>query len=363
MHYNHFTINYIKAVKTNLKIEFNSDGNAVFFLEKIKPIDIINLKNELQAIWVNSKSAITLVESKHDSIIQSGLFGLVNEMDTALKVGFLMGDRVVLIDYLFERLLIRKEPNKINLINLGIIASSLVNTLPLAERGRLVIIPNPFDWNPESKIIINEVSEKTTLTIDLIAMLNMLSITKRCQLHPYTIAESKDTYLSIINHQIDNVDAIGRDGGEFAYEGILGALLSEKLLQETELKVALNLPISRYFEIISSDKDFYLKYLSSITGGGSLNAQNNIDNIRNAVMKSIEERNTKYLTTSAKAITIAGSVGSGTISLLGAASVISAPLAIAGAILGLSATLSGLVNSKVKAEQPIISVFKKLYND
>ena len=362
MHYNQFTIDYINAVKSNLKIEFDTEGNALYLPDSIISNDIVNLKNDLQQIWNNSSSAITLLETKHDAKIQSGLFGLINELDTALKVGFLLGDRVVLTDYLFERLLLRKEPSKINLVHLGVIASSLVNTLPLAEAGRIVIIPNPFTWNPESKKIISEVASKTEISIDMMSLLNMLSITKKCQLHPYTIAESQTVYSSIINSQIDNIDAIGKDGGAYAYAGILGALLSEKLLNETELKVALDIPLSKYFEIVSANKDFYSKYLSQITSGGSLNAQNNIDNLRNSLLKEIEEKNKINFPSISKAATIVTGLSSGTIALVSVMTVVAAPLQIIGAALAISTTLTGLVNSKDKVEQPIISVFHKLYD-
>jgi hypothetical protein len=57
-----------------------------------------------------------------------------------------------------------------------------------------------------------------------------------------------------------------------------------------------------------------------------------------------------------------GSFGGGTISLVGAVAVISAPLMITGAILGLSSTLTRLFINSDKEENPIISVFNKLYN-
>lgn len=361
MHYNQFTIDYITAIKRHLKIEFNTNGEAVFLPDEIKPADIINLTAELKEIWSDSKNAIDLVKSKQDSIIQSGLFGLVNELDTALKVGFLISDRIILIDYLYERILLKKKPENIDIVHLGILASSLVNTLPLVEKGRIVIIPNPFDWNPESKQIIKEVATRTTLTPDLMSLLNMLSITKICKLHPYTIAESENVYNTIIESQIDTVDAIGKDGEEYAYGGILGALLSEKLLTETELKVILNVPLRHYFDIISSNKEFYSNYLEEITSGGSLSGETNIDSLRKRILKHIEEKNNIDLPIIAKAYTVAAGLGSGAIALVSTASVVSAPVMITGAVLALSATLTGLVNKKDKGEQPIISVFNKLF--
>lgn len=363
MHYNQFTIDYIEAVKRNLNIEFNSLGEAVYFPDSVTDSNIINLKKDLQGIWKNSVSAIDVVRSKQDAKIQSGLFGLVNELDTALKVGFLMSDRVILIDYLFERILTRKEPGKIDRIHLGVISSSLVNTLPLAQNGRVVIIPSPFGWHPETKKIIQEVEPKVDMSPDLMSLLNMLSITKYCKLHPYTIAESEDIYSSIIESQIDNVDSIGRDGGNYAYKGILGALLSEKLLNGTELKVALDIPLSKYFEIIASNENFYSKYLTEITNGGSVNAQTNINSVRDSLVKEIEERNKIDFRSLAKGTTIIGNIGGATIALASTIfSTISAPLIIAGGVMALSATLTGLVNDKSKDEDIIISMFKKLYD-
>ena len=50
MHYNQFTIDYINAVKSNLKIEFDTEGNALYLPDSIISNDIVNLKNDLQQI-------------------------------------------------------------------------------------------------------------------------------------------------------------------------------------------------------------------------------------------------------------------------------------------------------------------------
>lgn len=359
--YNFFTIKYIETIKDNLKIDLDSSGTASFYPDRVDSEDILNLRKDLERIWDKSESAISLIKQKHDTKIQLGLFGLVNDLDTALKVGFMLGDRIILIDYLFDRLL-RKDPNKIDYTHLGVITSSLVNLLPLAERGRVVIIPNPFKWHADSKQILEELSSKTILTPNLMSLLNMLSITKVCQLHPYTISESEDEYLSIIN-QIDYSDTIGPDAATYAYEGILGALLTERILDKTELKTALNIPISKYYEIISYNKDFYNEYLNILTQGGSLNSQQNIEKIKDKIQLAIDQNENEIKSKLKKGIEIGGNLTGGMIGILGAATVISAPIAICGAILGFLPTLTSLLETKDISEQPLISVFKKMLNE
>ena len=48
---NHFTINYLQAIKTHLHIDFNTDNRAVFYPDKVCNSDFINLKKTLDQIW------------------------------------------------------------------------------------------------------------------------------------------------------------------------------------------------------------------------------------------------------------------------------------------------------------------------
>lgn len=172
MNYNHFTINYIEAIKFHLKIEI-VNTEIIFIPDYIVEQDILNLKNALENIWESSQSAVSIVQNKTDSKIQCGLFGLINDFNLALRTGFLLGDRVVAIDYIFTRLLNKKSPQNIDLNNLGSLCVNLVSALELAKIGRFVIIPSPFYWHSESKIIMEEVSKKATLSPSLMSLLNI----------------------------------------------------------------------------------------------------------------------------------------------------------------------------------------------
>ena len=359
MSYNKFTIKYLESLEKNLNIETNENNETFCLPDTISVEKIAALKSELESIWDMSESAIEITKNKHDSTIQSGLFGPTNDLDLALRTGFLQGDRVILLDYIFDRILSRKKPEFVIRENLGSLANSLVKLLPLAREGRIVIIPNPFVWHPYSKKIIKEVSEKTIMTIPLMSMLNMLSICKECNLHPYTIAESKDTYDAIINNQIDHVDSLGKDGSKYAYEGILCSLLSERLVNKAEFSFIKDIPIEKYAGIISQHKGFYTEYLSQITSGGSLNADINIETIRNSFVSTIKKGNFNILSIAKEVAALSG-IGSAGIALLGATTVISAPLSITSAILGLSASLGAMLNNKTKDENTIISLFQNL---
>ncbi len=359
MNYNQFTIDYIKAIQSHLCIEINKFGEAIFVFDKITQSNIVELKDELTEIFKNSESSIKILTEKVDTSIQAGLFGLVDDLDKAIKVGFLIADRVVLIDYLFERILTKKIDN-IDITHLGSIASFLVQLLPLAEKGRIVIIQNPFKWYNPSKEIIKETSAKTILTPKLMSMLNMLSIIKECKLHPYTIAESDKEYNLIINEQIDKTAVAGKSVENYAYEGILSSLLSEKLLDNIEFSYVLKMPISKYFDIISSNRDFYDSYIAQITSKGFLDGDIKINEIRENIIRNISDRNSKLPSSIKNAITIGGSIGGSATAILGIISLISAPIAISGVIAGLSPTLIGLIKSKDKSEEPVISVFSNL---
>ncbi len=114
MHYNQFTIDYIEKIKSNLKININTDGEAAFFPDFITDHDVDSLRFDLTEIWNESHKAVDIIHRRHDAVIQSGLFGLVNGLEKAIKIGFLLGDRVVIVDYLFERILQRKATESID---------------------------------------------------------------------------------------------------------------------------------------------------------------------------------------------------------------------------------------------------------
>ena len=137
-HYNHFTIAYIEAILKNLDIRVLNDS-VQFFPDTTFVSDFDNLKTELDEIWDDAQSAINLLEQKKGALIQNALFGLVNDFDLALRTGYLFGDRVVVIDYIYERILSRRKIKSSEILRVGDLCKNLVQALDLAKDGKFVI--------------------------------------------------------------------------------------------------------------------------------------------------------------------------------------------------------------------------------
>lgn len=69
---------------------------------------------------------------------------------------------------------------------------------------------------------------------------------------------------------------------------------------------------------------------------------------------------TKVFQNLKKTIEIGGGIGGGIISILGTISVISAPLALTGALLSFAPSLVSLLSDKTEAKNSVISIFNKL---
>ena len=360
MNYNNFTIQYIQTLQENLHIVVDKNENVLFNRASVTLNNIKKLIEDLQIIWKKSNSSIEILKRKEDSKIQSGLFGLHEDLDFAIKTGFLISDRVVLIDYLYDRILKKQNPESINIRQIIEIAIPLVKLLPLAKNGRIVIIPNPFSWNKDSKKMIKEVAERTSLSSSLLGMLNMLSICKSCNLHPYTLANSDEQYKRILNTEVNHVDMIGKDAGKYAYEGILGSLISQRVLNETSFSYSKGIPMEKYVEIISKHEDFYKDYLIAITAGGSMNGTENIKSIQNSIDKVLNN----YSQSIGETINGLGK----TSDILGASLALAAvtiptlpaSVGITGGGLILAGILGGTFKGKTNTENTIVSLFKDL---
>ena len=363
MHYNHFTISYIQTVQECLNIYPDSYGTITVMPEEITDQQLVNLTQKLDEIWPNSASAVEVLRTKKEAQRQTCLFGLVNDFDLALKTGFLIADRIVLLDYLYERLLKRKKPGSINRTHLSVVVWGVISCLELAKEGKIVIVPHPLSWHSETKYLFSNIGEIVELSPEVMSLLSVLSISKPCNLQPYTIAESTEEFDDIIDSRINLTDAIGKYGGNKAYRSILGSLMSEKLIKNTKFNVILDLPLTSYSMIISSKADFYDKYLNRLTLETDINIDEAVVKLSKNLEKDILETDTKVTKSLNEAFgNTTGLIGNG-VAILVAMSELDPRIKIAGAVIGLVSKLSSLYKPAEMEDKTIIAVFKKLHKE
>ncbi|MCB5313306.1 hypothetical protein [Yersinia intermedia] len=357
--YNHFTIDYITTIITTLDIEISNNGKAIVFPERISEFKLTALKENIGSLWKDSQTAIDICKNKHDAKIQSGLFGLVDDFNKAMQIGFLISDRVVLIDYLFDRLLRNSDFKKINIPHVCAVASELASLLPLAERGRVVIIPSPFSWNDESKQLIHACVEDNNkiFTPYMMAMVNMFSIIRLCKLHPYTIAESDANYDEITSVNISTGSIISKLILEHAHKRLLGSLFTEKSLMREGFVTSDNITISKFQEIIQGNKKFQSEYLSRILSGGEIDLSVISNELEVSILDEINNSNKNSLK---KLIPAGVLLSSGSGYSLSYFYSTSPTLTAFGALIGFSSTALGLLLGKSESDDPIVQVFAEL---
>jgi hypothetical protein len=357
MHYNHFTIEYLNCLQKHLKITSNND-ETLFFPDFVTNQDIQDLKESLDNIWIDSQSSIDLLSEKREAKLQAGLFGLVGNFDLAVKTGYLLSDRIVIIDFIYHRIL--SDLNQVNKIILGEVARNLVKMKELANDGRFVIIPSPFFWNEETKNFIKETGNACALTPNIISLLNILSICKKCNLQPYTIAENELDFNILMNEEIDLTSLASKTTSISSYNSILAGLMSEKLLNVQELNYVRNIPISRYASEIREGNNFYNEYLRLITHNGVTNFDNNFEELHEKIITSVKNENTSRTKKIFDNISKVSTVGIAGVAIAETVVAISAPILLASATLALGSTIAGMFTSSNDKEDIIISVFRKL---
>jgi hypothetical protein len=356
--YNHFTINYITAIIEALDIKLQDNEEALIVPSTITIEKLRVLKTRLDNIWIDSGSSIDICVNKHDTKIQSGLFGLVDDFKKAIQIGFLISDRVVLVDYLYDRILSLKNLEKTNIPNLCAIVTNLAGLLPLAIKGRIVIIPSPFSWNDDAKDMMEKcVMNNVPLNVNTMSLVSLLSITKKCNLHPYTISESIENHDEILSFDITPAQALTKVTLDYANEGILAALLTEKTLMSEGFITSNTIPLSLYQEITQKDNDFNRKYMKAIVAGGEIDADSIACDIKKSIVDEIKNSDKNKLKKFLPYATGASSMGSYGLAFFYASSV---PLSGLAAFFGVTSTLFSLLIGNDKQNDPVVKVFAEL---
>ncbi|HLO61101.1 MAG TPA: hypothetical protein VK179_20290 [Bacteroidales bacterium] len=183
------SIKYINSIRERLHIETNEYEQPIFFPGRINIFSLERLKKDIDDIYNSSllDDAITDTASftRDKKLIQTVGYGMVSDFQKLIKLGFLIGDRVVIWDFLFSRALkdIKDDYRYFDFI--GGIACDLLLLENVIKDGSIGILPPPIMWYPQTRNIFQNIEISKLSNADF-ALMSVLSIVDDFSLHPYT---------------------------------------------------------------------------------------------------------------------------------------------------------------------------------
>ena len=154
------TLAYIAAIKHRLQVSV-TDGKATCLLSNVTPIALRQVKSDLDDILRSTEAARESVARSEGAILQTAAFGYSADLDLTLRAGFLLGDRVVLWDYLWRTLgrgIDASTDDEKGWI--ATIATGIVEVEELARLGHVVVLPHPLDWSKDASTAVQQAANR-----------------------------------------------------------------------------------------------------------------------------------------------------------------------------------------------------------
>ncbi len=197
------SINYLNILENRLGIQWNNDV-PIFIpdYKKINSFTIQRVVNEINDIYLGSNfdKCINDINSYSKMNMLSVGFGYVNDLYDMVKLGLVLGDRLVLWDFLWSRVI---RSNKCELEEIGLLANELLILKDMVIDGRIVILPPPYIWSDRVKYNLNSIPKEylDSNTLGLVGVLSLIQ--DGVGIFPFTITEkylNNDTLIDFNNY-------------------------------------------------------------------------------------------------------------------------------------------------------------------
>ena len=185
-----FTIQYLDALKDILQIENVSEGKPTFIPDRVNKFTIMRLREAIRDLYGSSLKNDSLDDlrtyGKYDSIpkIQTTGIGYSEDFELMVKMGLLMGHRIVLWDTMLPGIIFNNE--SIDLMELGTTACDLLLMYPIVQGGGLVYLPHPANWSKAYQTVSNAIQDISGLSNDFLGFMNARALAaEEYPLHPF----------------------------------------------------------------------------------------------------------------------------------------------------------------------------------
>lgn len=228
-----FTLEFFGILERRLAIQWTADGSPVFRPDEVNPISFQRLRKELADLYHSSAldAAVRDMEAcpRNHKLIQSTGVGYSPDFDLFIRLGLLLGDRLVLWDTVFQSAL--SDPDHlIDKDDFGKHVGQLLLLKPVAERGGAVFLPHPIAWLDRARHYFKQVQQIGDVSADFLGFLNARSLLDEgIALHPYTLSGDRMHARSAKRAIIGECDLMQDDAVRF-HEDLADLLQSEEFL-------------------------------------------------------------------------------------------------------------------------------------
>lgn len=270
---------YLKLIATTLDVTVGPGSPPAIRLDSVTSDRTAALREGLQKLLEDvGPAAIDAVRRRQDAMIQMLPYGLISDFTSAVRTGYLLGDRVVVWDVLGSRLLRSETEAPV----IASVASSLLEFSSLAERGAFVVLPHPAVWHEGTRAALSDPALRSA-SPKLLGLVAAVAVSRDLRLHPYTVADTDEEFDALTNPKF----AAAADVSESAYRDTVLALGAQRLISRPQIVELLDLPPERLHEIIGRKTAFY-RGLRDRLSSGSL--EESVDLLASEIDEALERR-------------------------------------------------------------------------
>lgn len=226
------TLQVFDALEDLLHVDRVAEGLPTFTPSLVSPISIARAQEALKDLYTGTTlyralAAMEAYPEVTDSVQTSGV-GFAPDFDVFVKMGLLMGSRVVLWDAVLSGIL-SAPPHEVDLDQLGAMVCQLLLLKPLAEDGGVVFLPHPAVWCERYRYLTSAALRgrrlSTELHNQLLGLLNARALEDEgIEVHPYMFLDPERGYL----HRAIMADSKMFSAAEADRQESLIALLSDQ---------------------------------------------------------------------------------------------------------------------------------------
>ncbi|MGE6994853.1 hypothetical protein ACQKIK_15815 [Pseudomonas sp. NPDC047961] len=241
-----FTLAYLHILERHLRVTWNDAGVPICILDWITDESIANLRTDLTELMNGELEYAARQAAAEYGVnhVQTVGFGLVPDFDQFIKLGLIYGERVLLWDVIYSRIMANEQyQTRRNLI--AEIACELLMLKAVVQRGGVVILAHPIAWSPVAADIDAELRANGPVpTASLGLSLAFAAIEEGIELHPYTLlSDSSHPQLTMAVEAAD-YELFSREN--FRFQHCLTALLQDERVAYLE-----NVTTAAFFDVLS----------------------------------------------------------------------------------------------------------------